>query len=214
MQTLVAQGATSQQLAAWRQQNAALFAAQQQRTEAISAATALQPMPTNRQPIIPANASQTLTDFLTAQAMLANARAQIHNQIVQQITASGQSVTSVQISQMAQQEMQLFQQQHAADLQLQAQRLQTLANESAQTPLPTPPPLLLSPNVSPQLQALLTTKYQLMQERMQLQNQYANAAPSVQQAAMQQWQQLNAGTIRQLQQQAQNLSPAATTTQN
>jgi hypothetical protein len=130
-QALVAQGATHQQLTAWRQQNAAQFAAQQQRAEIMSAISALQPMQTNHQPNIPANASQTLKDYLTSQAALANARAQIHNQLVQQITASGQSLTLAQISQMEQQQMQLFRQQNAAVLQLQAQRVQTLANEAA-----------------------------------------------------------------------------------
>jgi hypothetical protein len=213
-QTLVAQGATQQQLDAWHQQNAAQFAAQQQRAEVISAASALQLIRTNRQPNIPPNASQTLSDFLTAQASLANARAQIHNQLVQQITASGQSVTPAQVSQMEQQEALTFQQQNASTLQLQAQRAQALASASVQTPLRTSPPLSLPPNASSQLQTFLTTQNQLMQQRIQLQNQYANAAPSVRQAAMQQWQQQNAGLIQQMQQQAQNLSQAATIIQN
>jgi hypothetical protein len=213
-QTLVAHGATRPQLASWFQQNAAQFEAQQQRAEVIAAVSTLKPMQTNNQPNIPANASQTLKDFLTTQAALANARAQIHNQMVQQTTASGQSVTLAQISQMEQQQTQIFQQQHAADLQLQAQRLQTLANESAQMPVQTPPLLHIPPNASPQLQAFLTTQNQLMQERIQLQNQYANAAPSVREAAMEQWHQQNAPRFQQLQQLAQNLSQASTPTQN
>jgi len=213
-QALIAQGATPGQLAAWRQQNAARIAAQQQRVQAISAASALRTMPTNRQPVIPANASPTLRDFLTTQASLANARAQIHNQIVQQAAASGRSLTSAQISQMEQQQMRLFRQQHAADFQLQAQRAQTLANASAQRPMQPLPPLRIPPNASPQLQAFLTTQYQLMQGRVALQNEYANATPSARQAALQQWRQQNAGQIQQLQQQAQSLSQAGTPTQN
>jgi hypothetical protein len=213
-QALIAQGATPEQLAAWRQQNATQLESQKQRVEAMAAASALQQMPTNRQPNIPPNASPTLADFMTEQTALANARAQMHNQIVQQITASGQSVTSAQISQMEQQAMQSFQQQHAAELQIQAQREQTLASASVQAPLQTPPPLHLPPNASPQLQAFLTTRNQLMRERIQLLNQYANADPSVRQAALQQWRHQNAGLIQQGQQQAQNLSQAATTTPN
>jgi hypothetical protein len=104
-QTLVSQGATQQQLAAWQQQNAAQFQAQQQLAQALSAASALQPMPLISQVNIPANAPPTLSDFLTTQASLANARAQIHNQLLQALPAGA---TQQQIDQMRQQEMQTF----------------------------------------------------------------------------------------------------------
>jgi hypothetical protein len=212
-QALAAQGATDQQLETWQQQNAAQFTAQQQRLDAIGVASAMRQMPVS-DPVIPANASQTLKDFLTTQATLANARAQIHNQIVQQITASGQSPTLVQISQMEQQQLQLFQQQHAADLQLQVQRAQALANASAQTVMPVPGPTVIPPNATPQLVAYLTARDQLARDQIQLRNQYVNADPATQQAAMQQWQQQNAIRFQQLQQQAQNLSQSSTTPAN
>jgi hypothetical protein len=207
-EALVAQGATPQQLAAWQQQNSGQFAALQQQAQAISAASALRVMPTNRQPNIPANASPVLRDFMTTRAQLANALAQIHNQLVQSMPSNA---SAAQIGLMQQQAMQLFQQQHANDLQLQAQRARAMANTSAPTTLRTPPPLRIPSNASPQLRAFLTTKYQLMQGQVALQNQYANAAPAVRQAAMQQWRQQNAALTQQLQQQAQALSQVAAT---
>jgi hypothetical protein len=210
-QALVASGATQQQLQAWQQQNAAQFAAQQQRAQAMASALALQPMPVNVQPTIPANASQTLKDFLTTQAALANARAQIHNQLVQSMPSTP---SAAQISQIQQQEMQMFQQQNAVDLQLQVQRAQTLANESAQTPLPVPGPTVVPTNATPEFAAYLKQRNELALEWVQLWNQYVNADPAVRAAAMQQWQQQNAGQIQQLQQAAQNLAQAGPITQN
>ena len=211
-EALVDQGATPEQLQAWQQQNAPQFAALQQQAQAMATASALQPMPTNNmQPSIPANASQTLKDFLTAQANLANARAQIHNQLMQALPANA---SAAQVGQMQQQEIEMFQQQHSGDMQLQAQRAQALANESAQRPLPALPPLQVPPNATPQLAAYLTQRYQLMQSQIQLSNQYAGAAPAVRQAAMLQWQQQNAASIQQMRQQAQALSNAGSTTQN
>jgi hypothetical protein len=211
LQALMAQGATPQQIEAWHEQNAAQFAAQQQRAQALAAASALQPLPVNTQPYIPANASPTLTDLLTTQASLANAHAQIHNQLLQSMPAD---VSQDQINQMEQQEMETFQQQQAGNLQTGAQQAQTLANELAQQPLPVPPPLILPPDATPQMAAYLTLRDQLSRGLIALHNQYLSAAPSVQQAALQQWQQQNAGLIQQMQQQAQNLAQASSTTQN
>ena len=210
-QALVDQGATSEQLAAWRQQNAPQFAALQQQAQAMAATSALQVTQTNLQANIPANASPTLTAFLTTQTALANARAQIHNQLVQ---AMPSNASAAQVNQMQQQEMQTFQQQHAGDLQLQAQRAQTLANESAQTPLSVLPPLVIPADATPQMAAFLTTRDQLMRARRQFHNQYATADPATRQAAMQRWCQQNAALIQQMQQQAQSLSQANSTTQN
>jgi len=82
-QALVKQGATDQQLTAWQQQNTARLSAQAQQAQAIAAGAVSQPVPVNAKPNIPADASPTLRDFLTTQAALANARAQIHNQSLQ-----------------------------------------------------------------------------------------------------------------------------------
>ena len=206
-QALVAQGATEQQLEAWYQQNASAFAALQQQAADMGTTSALRLGPTIAQPNLPAGASQTLSDFLTTQAALVNARAQIHNQIVQQATTSGQSLTLAQVSQMEQQQEQLFQQQHDSDLQLQVQRAQTLASVSAQNAVPVPGPSVVPPNATPQMVAYLTVRDQLAHDEAQFRNQFVTATPAVRDAAIQQWHQQNLARFQQLQQLAQNLSP-------
>jgi len=186
---LVAQGATQDQLDAWRQKNAARFAAQRQRASAMASASAAQPIPPIT-PNIPANASSTLQDYLTTQAALANAQAQIHNQLAQ---ALPRSANDAQILQMHQQEMQLFQQQHAGELQLQAQRSQVLAQEAGQIPMPMPPPLQMPPDASPRMQAYLTLRDQLMREQTQLFNQHLTDSPQTK-AAIIQWSDLRKST--------------------
>jgi hypothetical protein len=221
-QTLVSQGANDQQLQAWQQQNAPQFQALQQMAQALAAQSALEPMPLIQQVNIPPNASGipanasgipsnlsgTLGDFLTAQAGLANAYAQIHNQLLQALPSE---VTQQQVTAMQQQEAQTFQQQNAADLQLQAQRAQALAAESASQPLPVPGPPVIPPGASPQLQAFLTARNALASDRAQLWNQYLTADPATRDAAMQQWQQQNAGSLQQLRALAQELSNSTAT---
>jgi len=206
--TLISQGATRQQLQAWRQQNAAQFQALQQLAQSLSQASALQPMPVTRQANIPPNASATLADFLTTQASLENARAQIHNQLLQALPSGA---TQEQVSAMQQQERQIFQQQYAADLQLQAQQAQTLAAESASQPVPVPGPPVIPPNATPQLQAYLTERNALATSRAQLWNQYITADPAARQAAMQQWRQQNAGRLQQLRELLQESSNSTAT---
>jgi hypothetical protein len=228
-QTLVSQGANDQQLQAWQQQNAPQFQALQQMAQTLAAQSALEPMPLIQQVNIPPNASGippnasgipanasgitanisgTLGDFLTAQTSLANAYAQIHNQLLQALPSE---VTQEQVNAMQQQEAQTFQQQNAADLQLQAQRAQTLAAESASQPLPVPGPPVIPPGASPQLQAFLTARNALAANQAQLWNQYLTADPATRDAAMQQWQQQNAGSLLQLRQLAQELSNSTAT---
>lgn len=209
LNALFAQNPTPQQLQSWQQQNATALANQQQLAQTLAAESAVQPLPVVAQPNIPANASPTLAAFLTTQATLANARAQLHNQLVNALPAE---VTEEQVSAMQQQEMQLFQQQHATDLQAQQQRAQTLADESASQPLPVPPPLVIPPGSTPQMTAFLTARDQLMRAQITFSNQYVTATPAVRQAAMAQWQQQNAASFQQLQALAQNLSQASATT--
>jgi len=208
-EALIDQGATQEQLAAWRRQNASKFAALRQQAQSLSNASALRLRSTNLQPHIPANASPAMKDFLTAQASLANARAQIHNQLVQAMPANA---TSEQVSKMQQQERQIFRQQHGADLQTQQQRDQALAADSPPAARPVPPPLHIPADASPQLAAFLTTRDQVMRSKIQLQNQYASAAPAARQAAMKQWRQQNAHLLLQMQQQAKTLAQESTTT--
>jgi hypothetical protein len=200
---LVAQGATQQQLQAWQQQNAPQFAALQQLAQNLAQESALQPLPLRQAVNIPANASSTLTDFLTARTSLANGRAQIHNQLLQTLP---QNPSQEQISTMMQEETQLFQQQYATDLQPQLQRAQALAAVSASQPHRVPRRVLIPPNATSQLQAFLTARNAVATNRAQLWNQYLTADPATRQAAMQQWRQQNAGQMEQLRQLAQGLS--------
>jgi hypothetical protein len=209
LNALLAQNPTQQQLQAWHQQNAAQLQAQQQQAMAMAAASALQPMPVNVQPNIPPNASQALKDLLTTQAALANGRAQIHNQLVQ---AMSPTASNAQVSQMQQSEEQLFEQQQATNLQAQAQQAQTLADESAQQPVPLPPPLVIPAGTTQPMAAFLTARDQLMRAQITFSNQYVTATPAVRAAAMQQWMQQNAGQFQQVQALAQNLSPTSSTT--
>jgi hypothetical protein len=206
-QALVSQGATQQQLQAWHQQNAPQFQAQHQRVQALSAAFALQLEPvasgTNIPANTPANASPTLQAFLATRASLVQAHALLHNQLVQ---AMPPGATLDQIDAMRSQERQLFFQKHAADLQLQQQRAQTLAAESAAQPLPVLGTTFIPPNATPQLKAFIPARDALMKSWMQVFNQYRTADPAVRSAAIQQWRQQNAASIQQLRQLAQNLS--------
>jgi len=200
-ETLVSQGATEDQIAAWRQQVAARLQAQQQRAQTLATASALQPMPAVT--TIPANAPDALNAFLTTHAALANARAQIHNQLLQSMPAGA---TAAQVGAMRQQEEQTFQQQYAGELALHAQQAQALANATAPQPLPVPGPPVIPPNAPPRLRAYITARTALLSAYAQTWNQYLNADPATRQAAMQQWQQSNAAQIKTLKQLTQDLS--------
>jgi hypothetical protein len=202
-ETLASQGATQDQQAAWYQQIAPRIQAQQQRADALGAASALQPLPTVTRANIPPGASQTLKNFLTTQALLANAHARLHNQLLQSLPSGA---TPDQISAIHQQEIQAFQQQHAADLTLQSQRAAALAAASASQPLPVPRPAAIPPNATPQWKAYLTARDALALGWVRNRNQYLTADPATRQAAIQQWQQQNAARLDQLRQLAQQLS--------
>jgi hypothetical protein len=208
---LLALNPTLGQMQAWQQQNAAALTAQQERAQYLASVSALEPQPVPGAANIPAGASQNLTDFLTTQAALAQARAQIHNQL---LDALPENVSDAQLSQMQQSEEQLFQQQHATDLQLQQQRAQVIANESASQPLPVPPPLVIPAGTSSRMATFLTLRDQIMRAHVALWNQLTTVTPVVRDAALQQWAQQNAGLIQQMQQAAQNVSTIPATTQN
>jgi len=211
MEALIAQGAAGQQIQAWQQENATALANQQQLALDMAAESELQPMPFVAQPNFQVNASQTLKDFLTTLATLANARAQVHNQLLDSLP---EEVSQTQLSQMQQSEVQLFQQQHATDLQFQQQSAQTLANEAAQQLIPVPPPLVVPQGTSPQLAAFLTAKDQLARDEITFTNQYANATQQVRDAALQQWREQNGSRFQQVQALALQLPTTPTTTQN
>jgi hypothetical protein len=212
--TLVAQGATQLELQAWAEQNAARLAVQAQRAQAMTVISALQLHPTNLKPNLPKDASPTLVAFLSKQAALANLRAQLHNQLVQQAQASGKSLNFALVSQLTKEESQLFQQQNAADLALQAQRLTTLAAGGSRPAHQFLGPSVLPPDTPPSVAAYLTTRNQLLREQIQLSNQYASADAATREAAMEKWREANASLIALLQQQAQSIGKANPTTPN
>jgi len=197
--TLVANGATPQQIQVWQRQNAAAFALQQKRVQAGIMASELKMQVANGEARIPANASPTLKDYLTTQAALAKVHANLHNQMVQQAAASGQNLTFSQLRELRQNEEKEFQQQNAALLSLQQQRLQTLASESARVIRLVPSPVVIPAGTTPQAAADLTTRREIMQTMIQVENQYATADPKVRAAAMHAWFKQNAEKMAQLQ---------------
>ncbi len=206
-----AAGATPSQVNTWQKQNASAFALQQQRAEAMVVAWGMRTQAVSGEARIPAGASPTLKDYLVTQAALAKSRANIHNQLVQQATPSGQSLTFVQYSALRQNEDRLFRQQNATLLSLQQQRMQELASASAQIVHPIPAAVVIPAGTSPEKAAYLTNRNALNRSMIQLQNQYAAADPSVRSAALSAWFKQNGQQLSQLQQeQAQFLSTAGT----
>ncbi|MEI9999722.1 MAG: hypothetical protein WDO13_11475 [Verrucomicrobiota bacterium] len=213
---LLATGASPQDMDNWQSQNAAALQSQQQLAQQIAAASELQPWPYITDVNIPDNASDQLSEFLTAQADLINSFVQIHNQQVQSLpSASGSQAVSTnapitQMASVAQSETAIFQQQYATQIQAQQQRAQALASVAAKVPFPIPPPLVIPASASPDLQAYLTLHDQLVRENIQVLNANLGADPAVQTAAVNQWQQQNAANFAQLRQLAHNLAQSNT----
>ena len=208
-QALLDGGATPKQMAAWRLQNAALFATQLQRAQSMTVASEQQLQVTNHGPDIPANASTGLSNVLTNQATLAAAYAKIRNPLLQ---SAGGNLTYSQVGQLEHEANNAMRQQNAALLTLQAQQAQALTAASP-PPLQTEAaPLVIPTNASPQLVAFLTTRHQLQQAMVQLRNQNATAGPATRAAALQNFYKQNAGLIAQMQQQGQALTPSSAST--
>jgi hypothetical protein len=198
-------------LESWDRQNAAQFSQQQQRAQSMATSSASQPQLTNLKPNIPAGASPELKAYLTAQAALSNARAQLHNQLVGQ---AGQSLTSAQMAAVGHQENVLFQQQNLALLNLQAQRSRALAGGLVPAMAASPAPLVIPPGASSQMAAFLKTRYQIRQGLAQLEKQYAHASQAEREAALENWYQQNAGQFALMRQQAQTFPGASPPTAN
>jgi hypothetical protein len=194
-QTLISEGATAQQIEAWRAQNAPQFEALQEMAQQLAVASVLKPRRMIRSVNIPGNASGTMTDSLTTQANLANARAQLDNQQLQTLPPNP---TQEQITSLMEQDRQIFRQQHSADLQLQAQRADALAAASESRPMSVPRPPVIPQNATPQMQAFVAARYALARDWAQVWNQYLAATPAARQAALRQWRQQNAARFQQL----------------
>ena len=198
-QTLLQQGATSQQIQAWQTANAAVLQQQQERAVALAAYSAVQPLAYVYEVNVPAGASQTMDDFLMARADLFNRYVELHNQAVASAQAAGttSSESDVQAA---------FQSQNAAELQAQAQRAQAIAAEPATQPLPVPPPLVVPPGTSPVMAAFLVLRDQLARQHIALWNQFVGQSVAIRDAAIQQWQQQNQASFQQMQQLAQQMA--------
>ncbi len=202
-QSLVSQGATAEQLEAWQLQNPPEFEVHPQLAMAVAVASALKPLPVIEWVVFPANASTTMQDYMTTRATLANAFAQIHNQLLQGMLPVA---TEAELGTMQGQEQQTFVQQNAENLQLQNQQAQAVAAASTSVAAPILGPPAIPAGASPQLQAYLTAQNALANAQAQVWNQYLMADPTTAQAAMQQWAQQNADSFQQLKQLAQDLA--------
>lgn len=206
-ETLIAKGATQEQLEAWTERNASRLLVQQQRAQQIALQAALDQMSSlTSSPTPPPGASPTLVAALAARTRLANARAQMHNQLIQSMPADA---TAEEISQMQELETQLFVKKWGAEMASQIQRTQTLSDGATVPIQPLPPASLVPPGASPQWAASLFARDQLSREEIQLRNQYGAASSAVQQAALRQWREQNAGRLRQLQELVGALPPTS-----
>ena len=105
-----------------------------------------------------------------------------------------------------------FQQQNAALLQRQRELSQILGPQQAKNPMPTPAPLQIPPNASPEMQTYLKSRDQLMRDQIAFMNLHRTDDPATRQAAMQQWRQQNAARFQQLQQEAQAMAQNTSST--
>jgi len=126
---------------------------------------------------------------------LANNFSHLHDQ---NLRAGSNAVSS-------QEEIAQFRLQNADLLKRQAELSQIINQQQAQKPLPEPPPLILPANATPQLQAYLTKRDQLIRGQIQVMNDYRTADPKTREDAVQKWRQQNAGLMEQVRLEAQAL---------
>jgi hypothetical protein len=155
---------------------------------------------------VPAHASPQLTDFLAEKVSIQNARAEIYNQLLQALPADASQQQIEAVHQFAAQKLE---QQHAGDFQRQVQRAQALNAESVLQPVPAFP-CLISPGASPELRSFLTARSALEISKAQAWNQHLNASAAERQAAMNEWEEENAGAISQLARLKQELATSTT----
>jgi hypothetical protein len=143
-------------------------------------------------PVIPANATPELKEFLQARAVLAQKMEDLRKQ------NPNVSPTAQQLAQ--------FQLDNAALVKRQNELAQIMATQQSSAPMPIPPPLRMPPNASPQLKAFLTARDQLMRDDIAFTNQHLKDDPAAKEAALRQWQTQMAAQHQKLNQLAQALS--------
>jgi len=184
-------GSNSQTLTQFQQQNDGLLARQNQLALIISQQQQPNALPSPPALSVPPNAPPEMKEFLQNRATLAAKMAQFSSQNV----GGSNSQTLTQ-----------FQQQNAGLLARQNQLAQIISQQRNPNPLPQPPPLQIPPNASPQLQAFLKTRDQLVRGQATVMNQHRSDDPATQEAALAQWRQQNAALIQQFQQEAQAMT--------
>ena len=147
-------------------------------------------------PTIPANATPEMKQFLQNQFTL--------TQKMEQLRGQGANGT------LTPQAFAQFRQQNADLIKRQSELSQVIAQQQNKN-IPTAPLLQIPPKASPQLQAYLTARDQLMRDQIAFMNQHATDSLEARQVAIQQWREQNETRFQQLQQLADALKPVKST---
>ena len=142
---------------------------------------------------IPPNASPEMKEFLENQTVLAQKMDQLR----------GPGANGV----ISPQSFAQFHEQNADLLKRQNQLAQIIGQQ--QQAKSTLPPLQIPPKATPQLQAYLKARDQLMRDQIAFMNKHSTDNLAAKEAAMQQWRQQNASRFQQLQQLTQGLGKTA-----
>ena len=177
---LVDLGPSSTQLSLWLTQNGPSIDSLQVLAAQMGVISAIQPL------------TFSINSTSSSQINLGAAFTQIYNQGLATLPALG--VTNAQLASVQEAAFANFQQQEGSAMSLLAE--QPANASSAAGP---PPPLVIPAEVTPQTATLLGANDQLVRSEVTFMNQFVNATPSAQGAALQQSLQQNAPLIQQLQ---------------
>ena len=205
-QSLQSQGASREAILQWRQKHATDFTALTQKLQAWSTAQPRPALRTMVAPLIPANATPEMKEFLNCRMRLGNSLAEIQNQRSAEAVTFQPTISAVAGTLNTQRSTQT-----GSLLQRQQQLAKVIAGQQATRTVKMPDGPNIPPNATPQLSAFLTARYQIIRQKMQLLNQYATADPAARRAALSRWRQQNQAAIGQLQKQAQAISAASST---
>ncbi len=195
-QGLIKMQASQLQIQTWQQQNALQFSGLQKQARYLAIASLSQTINYIYDVEIPEGATQEFSDYLATQADLFNRFAELHNQRLQNLSAS--SGTKELLDQ--------YYQQNAAEIQIQQVRGQLLADQAARTSVTVPPPRPVPAGSSPQMAALLTLQDQIMQSQFRFQNQHISDDADTRRTAFLLWQQSNASQFEELNRLSQEIA--------
>lgn len=186
---LLKTGASFQQVVDWEKRNASRLSARRDQMQILAAESALEPRefsPTS----IPAGVSDSLKTLIGARAALADARAKIHNQLLETLP---QEVTKEQVQQMQEKEQYLFRQRYKKEIQAMRQTIKALAGEQGRKQASVPSVLDLPQDISLETRKNLETRNQMASERAKLWNQLLDAPP-----ATREWVEQSTGHFKQM----------------